>query len=393
MASPSTIHDVKYLLAGLRVLSQQDEMENRESVEESIRLEVEKYVKEKNLTFGLPERGYVYKHVPSLILRDLSVFQMVDIKKSSVNLTSFGKLTSELLRSGEIQKLYDILTTCHLDYFTEFKSFIEVTSIRNDRQIKVANPNISGFSQYVGEKGRPLVLNEVLLGLEEEISQLEQSSKFKTDLSVEIVSLREKLQQFDGVNLSTKLRDKIYRTVENDIERFCVLFYFHPFIKTRPRYDIVRDRLTDLGLVNVILRRKYWITEETVYSLAVPAAKYNPHSFPTQDIKEIGNKFRIYAHWPKYENIKQVFVEILKKATNIADTGIGYAEMSTVREIVCEKLLLPSPLFDFFLRKLVSDKELVIDFALAPERVTATRLPIMLAAGKAYNLIRIRKEG
>jgi hypothetical protein len=392
MASPSTIHDVKYLLAGLRVLSRQDETVNRESVEESIRLEVERYVKEKNLTFGLPERGYVYKHVPSLILRDLSVFKMVDIKKSNVRLTSFGKLTTEFLGRGEILKVYDILTACHLDYFTEFRSFIEITSIRKDRKIKVANPNISGFSQFVEDKGMPFVVDEFLRSLEKEISQLEESPKFKTDLSANIVSLREKLQQFDGIYFSSKLRDKIYRTIENDIERFFVLFYFFPFIQTRTRYDIVRDRLTDLGLVNVILRKKHWITEETVYCLAVPAARYNEHSFPTRDIKEIGNEFRIYVHWPKYENSKQEFAEILRKAINIADTGIGFADIPTVREIVCEKLLLPSPLFDSFLRKCVKDKDLVIDFALATEKVTATRLPIMLAPGKAYNLLRIRKE-
>ncbi len=392
MASPSQIHEIKYLLAGLRVLSRQDAPSMREEVEEAIRVMIEKFVKEKNLTFGLPQRDYKYKHVPSLVLRDLSVFKMLDVKKDTVRLTQSGVYASELLRNGNVQEVYDILATCHLDYFSEFRDFINIISKKEKRQIKVANPTASGLLEFTGPKGRPFPLDFVIKSLKEEVNQLESSDYFKESLQVILSELRNKLTQYDNLVLSIEERNKAYRIIENDLERFCVLFYFGPFIKTRPRYDVVRNRLSDLGLINVILRSKPWITEETVYSLAIPAANYKSQSFPSNDVKVLGNAFRIYMHWPKYETRKYQFADTLKNAISNADIGIGFADIPTVREMVCEKMLLPSPLFDSFLRKCLKEDYLTIDFAMAPEKVTATRLPMLIAPGKAYNLIRIRKE-
>jgi hypothetical protein len=254
----------------------------------------------------------------------------------------------------------------------------------------VANPNSSRLSYFVGTKGRPFSLDETIQGLSSEVSKLDMSSDFETELTQTLRSISNALRSFDGKVLLPEQRNKIFRTIENEIERYCVRYYFSPVIMTRARYDIVRDRLSDLGLVNVILRKGSWITEEEIYSVAVPSHSYHDGVFPTHDTKELGEVFRVRVHWPSYENQKEEFVKSLIDAAKLADTGIGFADIPTVREIVSERLMIPSSLFDSFLRKASNEADIKIDFALASERVTSSRLPILLSASKAYNLIRVR---
>ena len=353
------IKDVSYHYIGLRVLDKMPTDSNRSRQIEAISRNVLKFVNDKALRLMLPEPRGTFQAVGEKICQELTHFQFVQSERTPYELTEDGKHALDLLSSRQYRRLRQLMACVHLETYDNLRAVVQ-------KHIEA------------GSVQRPIV--DLARLTEEAYLQRLLEPTFGQDAAAETEVMYDSYHGSNSKKIEDALHSRIIRRVMPCQNMKVALF------------RTICDRLVSLRLLNsrrLVLDGFQFIKTYSPCVLNSPSRPwYSPLDVPlTND-----TTYRIYLCEPDMGNAchQAVFLKELDKAFNESSSEAGYYDIPDLRDLVCERLMIPEAAFDEGLNNLLDRKPPILSTGLRYERITPQRRPLVRKRGdtRLHNLIR-----
>jgi hypothetical protein len=354
------ITDVGYHYIGLRVLATMP-FASRDGQNDLISRNVLKYARDKALRLMLPEPRSTYETVGEKICQELAHFGFAEPAKGrGYELTDEGKRVLALLNQKKHGELRRLMAIVHLKTYANLRTVVH----RHITQTAIYSPTVEtanvGDLRYVAGLLRPT---------------------FGESASAEAKTLIDELKEKSAKKIENALRQRVLDHVFHDALSISV-----------PIFRSMCDRLITLRLLNVM---KATVDDCEFARSYSPCGESKPMR-PWHNRVEVpfgsGETYVIFLSEPNMESpeVLAELVAALDVAFSTLQDQAGYFDLPDVRDVVCEKLLIPESTFDEGINALLDATPASVTVGLTYERVSARRKPLVRGRDsiQLFNLIR-----
>ena len=353
--SSYNITDVSYHYVGLRVLAMIPTRMGRRHQVDAISRGVRKLVSERALRLMLPEPGGTYETTGTKVCQELVHLRLARSCRTGYELTEEGNEAFGLLGSRKFVKLRKLMVTVHLQTYDNLRavlqSHLEVGCVWRPI-VEATRRDQGGYIQKLLEPmfGSDAVAEAAIVGNGHEI---------KTAKGLEsILHGRVLLRVFPERKLSVSL------------------------------FRAMCDRLVSLRLLNV--QRSFYRGCEFWKSYSPCVLSCPGRSWYTRLDIELGDGLgTIYLCEPIMSDERHqsaLLRELDHVFAKLSPEG-GYYDLPDVRDLVCERLMIPEASFDDGINHLLSTSPPVISVGLHYDRISGRRRPLVRNR-QLHNLVR-----
>jgi hypothetical protein len=353
------ITDVGYHYIGLRVLAASPKAP-RDEQDAAVAKNVAKYAIDKALRLMLPEPRSSFSAVGDKVLRELAHLELAKLARGKgYVLTPLGTQAVEALNGKRYDFLRRLMAKAHLETYNNL---------------------------------RHVVLKHVHGG--PVFSPIVEAAK-----TTEVAYLTGLLRPTFGEgasdvvrSLTQELADTSPKRVEDSL-RSAVLSHLFPDTKLSvPLFRAMTDRLLSLRLLNLPRDRREGCEWAKSYTPCVADEPLKPWHKALQVQLDHDTAEVIYLSEPLMTEpeMQSQLLRAMEEAYGSLPAAAGYYDLPELRDLVCEKLLIPEAAFDDGLNALLDRQPPPVTVGLQYERISGRRKPLVRSreTTQIYNLIR-----
>lgn len=349
------ITEVSYHYIGLRVLGGVPASIGRRHQFEAISRGVLKFVNDRALRLMLPEPRGTFETIGEKICQELVHLQLASSSRLGYELTESGNEALCLLASRKYRDLRRLMISRHLQTYDNLRAVLNSHFDCKD----IWRPIVE--SKRLDEEGYIEALLEPTFGPDEAANAV-------GELNGRISVTPKKIESL----LHTKI---IGRVIAN--QRIGV-----------PLFRAICDRLTSLRLLNI--QRVEWHGCEFMKSYS-PCAIRSPSRawYSSINIQLTGELYTIYLCEPDMSNEShQIFLstELDRAFSELSPEG-GYYDIPQLRDLICERLMIPEASFDEGINRLLDKSPRILSVGLRYDRISGRRKPLVRDK-QIHNVIR-----
>jgi hypothetical protein len=390
LKSVPTFHDSRYLYIGLLAFSDGSSELRQNELEQRIRSGIQEYVTEQQLRYQLAERTSTYQKIPAYITSELSSYGLFKRMEPGeiIQLTDAGKNLLDLLLKRQGVQVRVQLAAHYLTTFASAAYFLDRVWILSEKPgLKLPEVSYAALTplKQRGVDALPQVIEEVA---DEIATTLADNKLISFSPELFISACVHKLKDHDWRSES---KQKSFQAMRRVVDNYMLKVNFPQQEISRPKYDVLRNRGDSFGLVNQRRLAGTHLTWEHTYltSWLLPPMEV-PRNIRQDDLLTARVKeSTLHVHEPRWDSIRDRFLNALRDAYKRFRMPLGYARVVDIREDVCYVLRIQSRTFDEFIKRIADLDQTALTFSTSPERYTTRSLPLYLAKGRTYNLIRV----
>ena len=353
------VTDVGYHYIGLRVLAAMPEVARDEQAA-TIARSVLKYARDKALRLMLPEPKGTYESVGEKICQELAHFEYAEATKGhGYTLTPTGFEILGLLNNREHVELRRRMAIVHLKTYANLQAVVHA---------------------HISNKGI--------------LSPSVEASK-TIDLSYIVGLLRptfDSTAEKEAVQFLEKRKDRTAKQTEDALRDMILNRLIPQHSVGVPLFRAMCDRLVSLRLLNAMKVSKEDGEFNRTYSPCVegpPTRRWHQRAITPL---AAGGAYTIFLSEPDMEDeqTQWSFLAALDQAFAALKEQAGYFDLPSVRDHVCDNMLIPEAAFDEGVLALLDRKTSPITLGLTYDRITGRRKPLVRAreSTQIFNLIR-----
>ncbi len=357
--SSYNITDISYHYIGLRVLAGMQKNFKRSYQIEAISRNVFKFVNDKALRLMLPEPKGTFSSIGEKICQELVHFQFARSGRTNYELTQIGEKVLHLLATKQYIDLRRLMALVHLKTYDNLRAVIQ-THLKT------------------GPVWRPVV--EATRIVEKDYFQRLLEPTFRQDATSEVVSVFARHLEQSPKRIESVLHDRILQRVMPNQNMKVALF------------RAICDRLVSLRLLNIRRTTLHQCEFIKTYSPCTTDPPLRPWYVPLQIPLANDEVYTIYLCEPDMADTshQDLLLEAIDKGFSKLSPEGGYYDISELRNLVCEQLMIPEAAFDDGINHLLDRQPSVLTVGLQYERITGHRKPLVRNGQNVqlHNLIR-----
>lgn len=354
--SSYNITDVGYHYIGLRVLA--NPAAHRDEQLQAIARGVLKYASDRALRLMLPEPKGNFSTVGEKVCQELVHFQFARTERGLYELTENGKRALELLNDRKFVDLRRTMIAAHLVTYDNLQAIVM-------RQMQI------------GAIWRCTV----------EVEKLNDADYIERLLKPTFGPLAaEKADEIKGQGPLTP------KQTEDAVNQVIINSVFSDHTYSVPLFRALCDRLVSLRLLNIMRASSDGCDFAKSYSTSRCATSARRWYRELRVPKSIFENQKIYLCEPDMndsETLTTLLVAIDEAFLNLRSEA-GYYDIPSVRDYVCEKLIIPEASFDEGVNSLLDQNPAPLSPGLRYEGISARRKPLVRTktTSQIHNLIR-----
>lgn len=356
------ITDVTYHYIGLRTLGCASAYSGRSQQTDAISRNVLKFVNDKALRLMLPEPRSSFGTVGERVCQELVHLQFASSHSKGYELTDLGEKVLHLLAYRQYKDLRRLMISMHLRTYDNLRAIVQ-------KHLEV------------GAVWRPIVTAGLVGSVDYLRGLLKQT--FGSDAGEEVSALSNGHKVLSPKKTEDWLQGKVIARLMPS-EKITVSIF-----------RSICSRLTSLRLLNM-RRAKAGTSLELEfaksYSPCVQGSPVRPWHEPMDVALANGENYQIHLSEPNLKDASQktILLETLDEAFSEMSPVGGYYDIPDLRDLVCERLMLPEPAFDEGLNILLDLRPSVLSAGLRYEGISSHRKPLVRSRGdvQIYNLVR-----
>lgn len=353
------ITDVTYHYIGLRVLEELPKTSERVEQIAAVSANVREFVTNRALRLMLPAPGGTFRAAGEKICQELVHFQFAEPGRVGYQLTDSGRYVLGLLADQRFTKLRRLMAQVHMQTYDNLRSVVQNHIDQGSVWRPVVDAARISETSYVEKLLRPT------FGA--------QSHAVATEVKSEYI----------GQPLG-KMRDGLHSKVIKNLlpdQRMGVA-----------NFRGMCDRLVSLRLLNLRYDDMNGCKFIKTYSPCMAGNAQGDWHIPLEVQLSDGEKYRLLFCEPDMSGTatQDILLEAIDAAIPDLPALSGYHDIPDLRDVVCEKLLLPEAEFDNGLNLLLDRNPAPLSVGLHYDRITANRRPLVRTrqGTQLYNSIR-----
>jgi hypothetical protein len=354
------ITDVGYHYIGLKALAGLPGDAGREAQIGAISRSVNKYVIDKALRLMLPQPRGTFESIGEKIAQELTHFDFArTIYGKGYELTEQGRNALQLLNSREYINLRQLMVQKHLATYDNFRDIFR-------RHLEVG-PIFSPIVEtgYLSDRAY--------------ITRLLEPSLGESALN-EMASIWNDIQAMASKKVEDILREKIFAHLFPGLKISVAVF------------RAIFDRLASLRLLNYAKASLNGADYLKTYSpCLLRSPKFEWHVPISVDFSK-EQEFTFFMSEPVMSNpdVQALLLSALDKVFDSFESQAGYYDLPEVRDLVCERLMIPEASFDEGINFILNQTPSPLTVGLRYEGISARRKPLIRSGESTsiYNLIR-----
>ena len=351
--SSYNITDVSYHYVGLRAIDGMSS--SRRTQTDAISRGVHKIVNDRALRLMLPEPRGTFEAIGERVCQELVHLGLASSGRMAYSLTDTGRRSLTLLESRDYVGLRRLMISAHLQTYDNFRSVLQ------------SHLEIGFIWRPVVEAAR-IGQQPYIQGLLEPTFGPEAADQAFALLSGHMGESTKKIESI--------LHEKVLSRVVSGRKIGVALF------------RAMCDRLLSLRLLNIQRTDNQGYEFLKSYSPCVSSEPARSWYIPL-DVPLVNGSYRVFLCEPDMTsdcNQRILLQEVDKVFTTLSPEG-GYYDIPSVRDCVCERLMIPEASFDEGMNQLLNTSPPVLSVGLHYDRISGRRKPL-IRNGQIFNLVR-----
>lgn len=351
--SSYNITDVSYHYIGLRVT--EGLPSSRRTQTDAISRGVHKIVNDRALRLMLPEPRGTFEAIGGKVCQELVHLGLASSGRMAYSLTDTGKRALTLLESRDYVGLRRLMVAAHLETYDNFRAVLQ-------------------SHLEIGFIWRPVV-ESARIGQQRYIQGLLEPT-FGTDAANQAFALLSGQKGESAKRVESLLHERVLSRVITGRKVGVALF------------RAICDRLLSLRLLNIRRTDNQGYEFLKSYSPCVPGEPARSWYIPLE-VPLANGPYRVFLCEPDMTsdcNQRILLQEVDKVFATLSPEG-GYYDIPSVRDSVCERLMIPEASFDEGMNQLLNMSPPVLSAGLHYDRISGRRKPLILN-GQIRNLVR-----